>query len=73
MKEGAEGRRAKRQQRTMKWYREENSEDDFVVCKEPLLRNEFRDAVRDHCHITGKYRGATHNACNLKLRITQRQ
>ena len=27
------------------------------------------DRVRDHCHITGKYRGATHNACNLKLRI----
>ncbi|BFZ23189.1 hypothetical protein BsWGS_26228 [Bradybaena similaris] len=27
------------------------------------------DKVRDHCHITGKYRGAAHNACNLKLRI----
>jgi len=27
------------------------------------------DRVRDHCHITGKYRGAAHNACNLKLRI----
>ena len=33
------------------------------------MREEFRDAVRDHCHITGKYRGAAHNACNLKLRI----
>ena len=33
------------------------------------MREEFRDAVRDHCHITGKYRGASHNACNLKLRI----
>jgi len=22
-----------------------------------------------HCHITGKYRGAAHKACNLKLRI----
>ena len=29
----------------------------------------YRDAVRDHCHITGKYRGAVHNDCNLKLRI----
>ena len=24
--------------------------------------------VRDHCHITGKYRGAAHNECNLKCR-----
>lgn len=25
--------------------------------------------MRDHCHITGKYRGSAHNNCNLKLRI----
>ena len=25
--------------------------------------------VRDHCHITGKYRGAAHKTCNLKLRL----
>ena len=24
--------------------------------------------VRDHCHLTGKYRGALHSKCNLKLR-----
>ena len=33
------------------------------VCDKPLEG----DSVRDHCHITGEYRGATHNACNLKL------
>jgi len=27
------------------------------------------DRVRDHCHITGRYRGAAHNVRNLKLRI----
>jgi len=27
------------------------------------------DRVRDHCHITGNYRGPAHNNCNLKLRI----
>jgi len=25
--------------------------------------------VRDHCHITGKYRGSAHNSCNLQLRL----
>ncbi|CAB3991092.1 Gastrula zinc finger [Paramuricea clavata] len=28
------------------------------------------DRVRDHDHVTGKYRGAAHNICNLKYRIT---
>ena len=26
--------------------------------------------MRDHCHITGKYRGSAHKACNLKLQIS---
>ena len=45
------------------------------VCKRRLItwdkkkKKYKRDSVRDHCHITGKYRGAAHNACNLKLRI----
>ena len=25
--------------------------------------------VRDHCHITGKFRGSAHQECNLKIRI----
>ena len=33
------------------------------VCDKPLEG----DPVRDHCHITGEYRGAAHSACNLKL------
>ncbi|CAB3977707.1 Gastrula zinc finger [Paramuricea clavata] len=28
------------------------------------------DRVRDHDHVTGLYRGAAHNMCNLKYRIT---
>ena len=27
------------------------------------------DNVRNHCHITGKYRGGAHNACNSNYRI----
>ena len=26
------------------------------------------DRVRDHCHYTGKYRGAAHNKCNLRYK-----
>ena len=26
----------------------------------------IKDKVRDHCHYTGRYRGAAHNICNLK-------
>ena len=25
--------------------------------------------VKDHCHYTGKYRGAAHNTCNLRYKI----
>ena len=34
------------------------------ICGESL----GNDRVRDHCHYTGKYRGAAHNSCNLKYR-----
>lgn len=29
------------------------------------------DRVRDHDHLTGKYRGAAHNACNLNFRFSK--
>ena len=35
------------------------------ICGEAL----GSDRVRDHCHITGAYRGAAHNHCNLNMRI----
>ena len=32
------------------------NENDCFCCSMPLLQDKFRDAVRDHCHITGKFR-----------------
>ena len=31
----------------------------------------MQQKIRDHCHYTGKYRGAAHNNCNLKYKTTK--
>ena len=36
------------------------------ICEQKYTNKDIR--VRDHCHITGKYRGSAHQECNLKLR-----
>ena len=30
------------------------------------------DKVRDHCHITGKYRGVSHWSCNINLKMSKK-
>ena len=42
-------------------------EDKCHICGEKYTDKDVR--VRDHCHITGKFRGSAHQECNLKLRI----
>ena len=42
-----------------------NKENICYICKKEFNN----DKVRDHCHFTGKYRGAAHNTCNLKYKI----
>ena len=37
------------------------------ICDQEILPNEKK--VRDHCHLTGKYRGAAHNSCNLNYNL----
>ena len=41
------------------------SSNTCSIC-EKLIDND-NEKVRDHCHITGKFRGATHWSCNINL------
>ena len=41
--------------------------DGCHICGERYTDKDVR--IRDHCHITGKFRGSAHQECNLKLRI----
>ena len=43
-----------------------NEETRCWICKKEFDENE--EKVKDHCHYTGRYRGAAHNECNLKYR-----
>ena len=45
-------------------YKKSNS---CWIC-EKAFTDEKDYKVRDHCHYTGKYRGAAHNSCNIKFR-----
>ena len=42
-----------------------NQASNCWICGQLL---NLEDRVRDHCHFTGRYRGAAHNRCNLKYR-----
>ena len=39
------------------------------ICKK--LTDDDNKKVRDHCHITGKFRGAAHWNCNINLQLTK--
>ena len=46
-----------------------NTQETCLFCADPLLVPNFKDSVRDHDHMRGKYRGAAHNECNFKLKL----
>ena len=51
-----------------------NAADGCWVCDGPFRSYKDGDChglwkVKDHCHITGEYRGAAHSKCNQQLRI----
>ena len=38
---------------------------------EKLIDNDDKK-VRDHCHVTGRFRGAAHWSCNINLQLTKK-
>ena len=40
------------------------------ICEK--LIDDDDEKVRDHCHITGKFRGAAHWSCNINLQLTKK-
>ena len=47
-----------------------NKQKICYICKKEFSNNEKKNyKVRDHCHYTGKYRGASHNICNLRYKV----
>ena len=45
------------------------NQETCLFCPEPLLVPNVKDSVKDHDHMTGKYRGAAQNECNFKLKL----
>ena len=45
-------------------------DEECHICKRPYITTDIR--VRDHCHVTGKYRGSAHRDCNLNFKLTDK-
>ena len=52
---------------TIKEEKYHNKQKICYICKNELDKKNYK--VRDHCHYTGKYRGAAHNIFNLRYKI----
>ena len=50
----------------------QKSNDCWICKKSNNNNNNNEEKVRDHCHVTGKFRGATHQNCNVNLQLTKR-
>ena len=47
-----------------------NKQKICYICKKEFNNNNKKQQkVKDHCHYTGKYRGASHNICNLRYEV----
>ena len=55
---------------TKKEEKHHNKQKVCYICKKEFNTDDKKHhKVKDHCHYTGKYRGAAHNICNLRYKI----
>ena len=40
------------------------------ICDNDYINGDVK--VRDHCHITGKYRGSAHRDCNINVKLNHK-
>ena len=66
--------------------KEQNFNNEFVISKEDnediensgkrrICDNDYIGGdvkIRDHCHITGKYRGSAHSNCNINVKLNHK-
>ena len=54
-----------------------NEQEVCYICKEKFCMDKNdknyinRKNVKDHCHYTGKFRGAAHSKCNLNYKVSK--
>ena len=46
-------------------------EKEFCIDEDNKKEFKLKQKVRDHCHYTGKYRGAAHSICHLRYKISK--
>ncbi|CAB4004929.1 Collagen EMF1-alpha [Paramuricea clavata] len=49
-------------------YKELEKATECHICNGKFTKADGK--VLDHCHVTGKFRGAAHNSCNLNFKLT---
>ena len=58
-----------------KYYEEQKEcyicKKEFCYNKNEKMKFKLYKKVRDHCHYTGKFRGAAHGICNLNYKVPQ--